>query len=211
MALVELFRTTGERRYLELAARFVEAARRTACSGSGVSARRTGRTTLPSATRRRWPATPSASCTSTAVRSTSPPSSAIDELLDAVDAALARHDRDPDVPDRRSRAAATATRRSATRTSCRPTAPTPRRARRSPASCSPGGCSSRRATPAYADVIERTVYNGVLPGLSLDGTGFFYVNTLQRRTERVAGDEGDGDTRSRGSPAPAARRTSCAC
>ena len=43
-----------------------------------------------------------------------------------------------------------------------------------------------------ADVLERTAYNGVLPGLSFDGTRFFYVNTLQRRTERVAGDEGDG-------------------
>ena len=46
--------------------------------------------------------------------------------------------------------------------------------------------------PAHADVIERTAFNGVLPGLSLDGTGFFYVNPLQRRTERVAEDERSG-------------------
>jgi DUF1680 family protein len=46
--------------------------------------------------------------------------------------------------------------------------------------------------PAHADAIERTAYNGVLPGLSLDGTGFFYVNALQRRTERVAEDERSG-------------------
>ena len=46
--------------------------------------------------------------------------------------------------------------------------------------------------PDCADVIERTVYNGVLPGLSLDGTRFFYVNTLQRRTERVAADPSAG-------------------
>ena len=46
-------------------------------------------------------------------------------------AALARHGRDPDLPDRRRSAAGTATRRSATRTSCRPTGPTPRPARRS--------------------------------------------------------------------------------
>ena len=39
--------------------------------------------------------------------------------------------------------------------------------------------------PEYADVIERTIYNGVLPGISLDGASFFYVNTLQRRTERA--------------------------
>jgi DUF1680 family protein len=42
---------------------------------------------------------------------------------------------------------------------------------------------------AHADAIERTAFNGVLPGLSLSGTGFFYVNLLQRRTERVAEDE----------------------
>lgn len=32
-----------------------------------------------------------------------------------------------------------------------------------------------------ADVIERTMFNGVLPGISLDGRAFFYVNTLHRR------------------------------
>ena len=37
----------------------------------------------------------------------------------------------------------------------------------------------------YADVIERTMYNGVLPGVSLDGGSFFYVNSLQRRTQRA--------------------------
>ncbi len=31
----------------------------------------------------------------------------------------------------------------------------------------------------YMDVLERSLYNGVLPGLSLDGTLFFYPNTLQ--------------------------------
>jgi DUF1680 family protein len=39
--------------------------------------------------------------------------------------------------------------------------------------------------PQCADVIERTIYNGVLSGSSLDGTSFFYVNPLQRRTCRV--------------------------
>jgi DUF1680 family protein len=32
---------------------------------------------------------------------------------------------------------------------------------------------------AYMDVLERSLYNGVLPGLSLEGTTFFYINTLQ--------------------------------
>jgi len=31
----------------------------------------------------------------------------------------------------------------------------------------------------YADVIERVLYNGVLSGLSLDGKGFFYENPLE--------------------------------
>ena len=65
--------------------------------------------------------------------------------------------------------------------------------------------------PDCADVIERTIYNGVLPGLSLDGTRFFYVNPLQRRTDRVAGDDRATAVARRGSPAPAARPTSCAC
>lgn len=31
----------------------------------------------------------------------------------------------------------------------------------------------------YADVMERALYNGVLSGVSLDGTGYFYVNPLE--------------------------------
>ncbi|MEV6304267.1 beta-L-arabinofuranosidase domain-containing protein [Actinoplanes sp. NPDC051861] len=44
--------------------------------------------------------------------------------------------------------------------------------------------------PGYADAIERTMYNGVLPGLSLSGTEFFYTNPLQRRTHRAPGSTG---------------------
>ncbi len=33
----------------------------------------------------------------------------------------------------------------------------------------------------YADLIERTLYNGFASGLSLDGRSFFYVNALQNR------------------------------
>jgi uncharacterized protein len=33
----------------------------------------------------------------------------------------------------------------------------------------------------YADVFERALYNGVLSGVSLDGTKFFYVNPLESR------------------------------
>jgi hypothetical protein len=47
--------------------------------------------------------------------------------------------------------------------------------------------------PEYADAIERAMYNGVLSGISLSGTRFFYVNPLQRRTHRAAGSTGSGE------------------
>jgi DUF1680 family protein len=40
--------------------------------------------------------------------------------------------------------------------------------------------------PACFDLVERTMFNGVLPGVALDGRGFFYVNTLQARSHRAA-------------------------
>src|SRR4029453_12262580 len=45
----------------------------------------------------------------------------------------------------------------------------------------------------YADALERALYNGVLPGVSLTGTRFFYVNPLQRRTDRAWEPPGHGD------------------
>jgi DUF1680 family protein len=45
----------------------------------------------------------------------------------------------------------------------------------------------------YADAIERALYNGVLPGVSLSGTRFFYVNPLQRRTDRAYAPPGHGE------------------
>jgi DUF1680 family protein len=47
--------------------------------------------------------------------------------------------------------------------------------------------------PEAADVVERTIHNGVLAGVSLEGTHFFYVNPLQRRTHRVAAEAGTGE------------------
>jgi len=47
--------------------------------------------------------------------------------------------------------------------------------------------------PTAADVIERTILNGVVSALSRDGTTFFYVNPLQRRTHRVADHPGIGE------------------
>ena len=37
----------------------------------------------------------------------------------------------------------------------------------------------------YADLIERTAFNAVLPGLAFDGTHFFYSNPLMRRSAGV--------------------------
>ena len=45
----------------------------------------------------------------------------------------------------------------------------------------------------YADAIERALYNGVLSGVSLTGTRFFYVNPLQRRTRRAWEPPGHGE------------------
>lgn len=36
----------------------------------------------------------------------------------------------------------------------------------------------------YGDLMERALYNGVLPGVSLDGTRFFYTNPLESNGER---------------------------
>ena len=47
--------------------------------------------------------------------------------------------------------------------------------------------------PACADVIERTMLNGVLSGVSVGGTDFFYVNPLQRRTNGAAATSGSGE------------------
>jgi len=44
----------------------------------------------------------------------------------------------------------------------------------------------------YADAVERALYNGVLSGVSLSGTRFFYVNPLQRRTDRAWEPPGHG-------------------
>lgn len=37
----------------------------------------------------------------------------------------------------------------------------------------------------FADALERTLYNAVLPGLSLDGASFFYTNPLRLRADPV--------------------------
>ncbi|MGC9360702.1 MAG: glycoside hydrolase family 127 protein [Anaerolineae bacterium] len=45
------------------------------------------------------------------------------------------------------------------------------------------------ADGAYADVMERALYNGVLSGVSLDGRQFFYVNPLEVTPETIHGSQ----------------------
>lgn len=46
----------------------------------------------------------------------------------------------------------------------------------------------RTGAPRYADLIERTLFNAFLPGISLDGTAYFYVNALQVRSGQTDDD-----------------------
>ena len=49
--------------------------------------------------------------------------------------------------------------------------------------------------PRFADFIERTAFNAVLPGLAFDGTHFFYSNPLMRRSAGAEVLEGPATTR----------------
>ena len=51
----------------------------------------------------------------------------------------------------------------------------------------------------YVDELERTLYNAVLAGVSLQGDSYFYENPLEAGKDRAAGP---------GTAAPAARRCS---
>ena len=48
---------------------------------------------------------------------------------------------------------------------------------------------------AYADLIERTIYNGFASSTGLDGTSFFYSNPLQIRDKHEASDEEESGRR----------------
>ena len=74
----------------------------------------------------------------------------------------------------------------------------------------------------YADLMERTLYNGVLPGVSPDGRGYLYVNPLQVRAGSPGAPSDPGDHhggRPRARPAAGGRDQSagrkpwfrCAC
>ena len=58
----------------------------------------------------------------------------------------------------------------------------------------------------YADLIERTLYNAVLAGVSLSGEGYFYVNPLASNGEEEHLHRG-GCRRKPWHPSPAAHPT----
>lgn len=63
----------------------------------------------------------------------------------------------------------------------------------------------------YGDMMERALYNTVLAGMAMDGKSFFYVNPWRsspRRTRRTPASATSRPCGRSGSPAPAARPTS---
>ena len=52
----------------------------------------------------------------------------------------------------------------------------------------------------YADVMERALYNGILSGIALDGTTFFYVNPLEADPEDSVFDPGKYHVKTRRQP-----------
>ena len=210
-ALVELYRHTGE-------ARVPDAGREAWSSGAGrgllagyaLRRRSTCRTTCPvrEATeadrprrapalprRRRRPTSTSRTATVAAGRRWR---SCGERMVDG-----------EDVRHRRASARATATRRSATRTSCRRTARTARRARRSPASSGTGACCSPRATGATPRRWSACCTTAIAVSTSLDGCHFFYSNPLHLRAGHDGSTEDAPSERLRlVQAARAARRTS---
>ena len=169
---------------------------------------RTGRTTRRSAPRRPLPVTPSASCTSTAEQSTSPSNSATTELLEAV---LRRR---RDMVATRSYLTGGLGSRHRDEAFGDPFELPPDRAYAETCAAIASVMLSWRlllatGDPAHADVLERTILNGVLAGVGLDGVSFSYENPSSGG--RIAWPRRTGQRSARrGSRVRAARRTSCA-
>jgi DUF1680 family protein len=190
MALVELFRVTGERRYLDLAARMIE------LRGDGLLGRgRFGSAYWQDHARVRHAAT----VTGHAVRQLYLDCGAVDVATELGDTALldAVLRRWRDMVESRSYLTGGLGSRDRDEAFGDPFELPPDRAYSETCAAIASVMLAWRlllatGDPQCADVIERTAFNGVLPGLSLDGTSFFYVNTLQRRTDRVEEDERSG-------------------
>ena len=191
MALVELYRATGERRYLELAARMVDARGR-GLLGQG----RFG----PAYWQDHEPVATAGSVAGHAVRQLYLDAGAVDVATELGDTVLleAVHRRWQDMIATRTYLTGGVGSRHLDESFGDPFELPPDRAYAETCGAIASVMLAWRlllatGDPTCADVIERTIYNGVLPGVSLAGTSFFYDNPRQRRTDRAAAAAGHGE------------------
>jgi hypothetical protein len=191
MALVELYRVTGERRYLDLAARMVDL-RGTGILGNG----RFG----PAYWQDHERVSEATSVAGHAVRQLYLDSGAVDVATELGDTALleAVHRRWQDMVATRTYLTGGVGSRHKDEAFGDPFELPPDRAYAETCGSIASVMLAWRlllatGDPACADLIERTIYNGVLAGVSLDGDAFFYENPLQRRTVQTAAAPGHGE------------------
>jgi len=191
MALVELFRVTGERRWLELATSFIDRRGR-GWLGDGRFGRGYWQDHLPV---REAPA-----AVGHAVRQMYLDSGAVDVAVETGDDALldAVHRRWRDMVATKTYLTGALGSRHKDEAFGDPFELPPDRAYAETCAAIASTMLAWRlllatGDPACADLIERTVYNAVLPSLSTAGTAFFYVNPLQRRTHRTWTAPGEGE------------------
>ena len=190
MALVQLYRTTGERRYLELAARMID------LRGSGLLGRgRFG----PAYWQDLEPVREAITVAGHAVRQLYLDAGAVDVAVETGDDELleAVHRRWRDMVATRMYLTGGLGSRHMDESFGDPFELPPDQAYNETCAAIASVMLAWRlllatGDPQCADVIERTIYNGVLAGTSLDGVEFFYVNPLQRRTNRVSAERSHG-------------------
>ena len=191
MALVELYRATAERRYLELAARMIDA------RGHGLLGRgRFG----PAYWQDHAPVAEATSVAGHAVRQLYLDCGAVDVATELGDAALlaAVHGRWREMVATRTYLTGGVGSHHLDEAFGDPFELPPDRAYAETCGAIASVMLAWRlllatGDPECADVIERAIYNGVLSGVSLEGTSFFYDNPLQRRTVRAAAATGHGE------------------